>query len=112
MKISLKKFPVVSSNGNNYEVSMFVGETVYDYGFNIVLKKKAKGLFHREKWDKVASYNYDSLEDALYKFGGFIEIAKIHVKRYEREQKEAEEYKERVKLLSGKFEDWSGYINE
>lgn len=107
----MKKYPVISKNGNKYEVKIFVGQTISYAGLNIIIYKRRKGffgLFKRKNLKHFSVLNYrDFLDEWEY---SYVTITKHFVKKYEKEL--LKEVTTQNKCAKGikEFEEWDGII--
>ncbi len=103
------KYPVISSNGNEYEVEMFVGKSLVYAGFNIIISQCVPGLFGRTKTVELRSYNeFKTEEEMLNKYVSYEGIVKNYVRDFEKEIEDQIKY-EKLKARSiRQFEEWDG----
>ncbi len=105
----MNKYPVISERGNEYQVELFVGESLALAGFNIVIKERRKGLFNIEFFKTLKHYNRFLNEGEMFeKYGSYVDIAKYFVSLYEQEIKEEIEYEEKRRSYVKEFEEWDG----
>ena|SRR5690625_3622362 len=104
----MKKYPVISESGNEYQVELFVGKSLALVGFNIVIKGR-KDIFGIEYFETLRHYNRFNTEREMFEeFGDYIGIAKYYVTIYENEIKERNELKEMRNNYVKEFEEWDG----
>jgi len=105
----MKKYPVISKSGNEYQVELFVGKSIALAGFNIVIKERREGIFGIEYFKKLEHYNpFKSEREMFEEFGGYEDIAKYFVTEYENEMKEKIEFEEMRNNYAKEFEEWDG----
>lgn len=109
--MSVKKFPVISENGNAYEVEIFFGESISLMGLNVVISEQGRGLFGRQRM-KIRRHFQDwkaDEEDVIQEYS-YVDIAKKYVRKYEEEIAEEIAFYQRVKTIEKEFEEWDGII--
>lgn len=107
------KYPVISKNGNKYEVEMFFGKTIAYAGFNVIISKKGRGLFGRDKFITLREYNefhndMSNRRETLSEYS-WVELAKMYVAKYEEENAEDIAFERRLSEIGKEFEEWDGY---
>lgn len=102
----MKKFPVISENGNEYMVKIRKTIAAYHYDVFIYRKRKVFGIpyFRQLNGGFLDSNIYSAIE---YNFD-FVEIAKSEISRLERKWETRKERE--IEYLEGvmTFEEWDG----
>lgn len=105
----MKKYPIISESGNEYQVELFVGKSIALAGFNIVIKERRELIFGIEYFKELKHYNPLMSEREMFEeFGGYVDIAKYFVTEYENEMREKIEFGEMRNNYVKEFEEWDG----
>lgn len=105
----MKKYPVISESGNEYQVELFVGKSIALAGFNIVIKERSELIFGIGYFKELKHYNLHKSEREMFEeFGGYVDIAKYFISEYEYEMREKIEFEEARNNYVKEFEEWGG----
>jgi len=105
----MKKYPIISKSGNEYQVELFVGESIALAGFNIIIKERRKGFFGIRHFKKLKHYNESMTEKEMFEeYGSYVDIAKYFVDVHEQDEKERLDFKELRSNYAKEFEEWDG----
>lgn len=104
----MKKFPVISKEGNEYEVEIFYGLSLAYAGMNIIISEvKGKTIFGRSR-RKLEHYHILENEVNILEENSYIDLAKRYVERCEKENQRFIEHASRKKRYEEEFKEWDG----
>lgn len=107
-RIYLEKFPVVSTNGTQYRVTIFQD----NFGVYSELHTKKRSWFGRDRFKKVSGGIYAGRYNLANWNYDFVAIAHHTVKRYEDTISAHHKAERRKQEGIAKFKEWDGVMND
>lgn len=105
----MKKFPVISEQGNEYEVEILFGQPHTCEGMDVYIREERKGFLGMAQRKTVRLFQFiRGEEEALRGLGSHVEIAKYYVREYENERAEIDAYAVKRERSMREFVEWDG----